>query len=574
MSSGSGTDRIYLNVEGEEFTSLSNFRKVYGDKADIALFQKAFGGPRQEILKRGITGPEKIELITALKKRIADLKSIHIGNSNILSNQVLRRMPFKLQKLIDTLGGLNTSVVNATATELAARGATLTTRIRTGNYDLQKILQIAWHLAHPDKINSGKYESWEAILNGVDGLTLPDIISGIGNAKTKSSLEGLTKSVSSILTNGDTLNVVTKSIADKIDKSTKTSEELTSVQQRFAEIIRVLKTHHYLYETEDGIIVDDKKFNKFKGDLHKKLSGYISTSTNLIFAYYKQVFGENFSILDTFIKNQFPSLKPDFPKPKMGETNAEKEVREAAEKEAMEKSYETNVDNLLNIIEGLTNTFYKPFSRSDPVIPSGIYRLDVLTSERLMPFLKSYDLSKKRMDDSLMAKNKPFLWFLPGDKIFKIDDTTLTLNVKKLIPKGSDVSITRDEPAATAAFKEFFEDSSPHVFIIVNDKFKEVTSETPCTLVDLDLNKIPSERISLIDTWNKWIRKVSKDATLSTLQFTKRTFPNFDLDTYVSMPVLQLCTLLAFKYELEEVEKIRNARKYKNSESGKKYEYR
>lgn len=79
----------------------------------------------------------------------------------------------------------------------------------------------------------------------------------------------------------------------------------------------------------------------------------------------------------------------------MGETNAEKEVREAAEKEAMEKSYETNVDNLLNIIEGLTNTFYKPFSRSDPVIPSGIYRLDVLTSERLMPFLKSYDLSKK-----------------------------------------------------------------------------------------------------------------------------------------------------------------------------------
>jgi hypothetical protein len=228
-----------------------------------------------------------------------------------------------------------------------------------------------------------------------------------------------------------------------------------------------------------------------------------------------------------------------------------------------------NVNILLNVVDKLTNTFYKPFDTKTPIPPPGIYKLDVNTAEALRPFLSLFttDGIKSNMTDT-MPVTKPFIWFLPGNKMNPIVPTEFQATVTKFITGNNKPNPGLDAAAAAAAkakmtaaldaanvasnvFSTFINDmKDTSVFLIVNKEPATPTATTPCIIYNLNLYTDKStERITDADSigWNNWIKAIKPDTTIAEIGLTKQTFPDFNLDKYVSMPVLQLCTLFAFK---------------------------
>jgi len=203
------------------------------------------------------------------------------------------------------------------------------------------------------------------------------------------------------------------------------------------------------------------------------------------------------------------------------------------------------VSNLLEFQDTLVNK---------PLVP-GLYVLDDATAKRLTPWMKAYRANETKdrgsvpsaLSSASVKISEPFqrIWFLP-----RADITHVPSNQDPFL-KITPASSTEDRTKHAAFVKAAFEAlktmlDKAQVLMVV-----QPTTVTKASTVDATVSTFPTTDIpATLKPYTDWKASAKEPVTLTSIGVT---IPDFDPDLYLSNQVLQLCTLTAFKQQIESV---------------------
>jgi len=265
---------------------------------------------------------DKKDLIAILKERAKQLKNSAEFTSSILKNTAIQRSFINIEKLIQELENVKTTVTSDTKTAVKEPCFNSTERI-SDDHLFQIFLEIAWYLVHPDKLPSEIQCEWLNLIKKMDTLRLGDIIEDIRQTNERN--------ISNVRTNAfnyfKKINIGEIAKADTLknalDKAKRVALDIQGdnsnkeIKTRLKSLLNILEMKKYLSNDlrldEDRMKIIDASAssniqrtmpsNPMKGGTTNALGKPLRTAMMPIYDYFKVVYDPIYSFLDTSLSN-------------------------------------------------------------------------------------------------------------------------------------------------------------------------------------------------------------------------------------------------------------------------------
>jgi hypothetical protein len=384
---------------------------------------------------------------------------------------------------------------------------------------MSRLLKIGYFATHTDRIKTADIAAWNTLLDSMDALaTTPGSL--LNNTKNTAN-ETKTYPISTTALSTKKF----KKVSDYITAMTTLSDSETAFTTNVAAMLDAMRTYQFI-ETNDKDNFLSKNTTKMvtvSKSIQDKLKARFSDSMMGILTYYRQQFGETVyteinkaNIMDLF---QPPLKKGGLKKPPI-----------------------VTIQYSLELLQSILKTIYikllNPSLQNDHV---GIYKLDKARSAILLPFLDKYvsEVRKVVLTDEKtpirVQTPQPFLWFQKGYDI-KLP-TALAATLDDMKPTKPELKTITD----------FFKDKDTTVFLFAQLAYPEKIENCKCLLFDYT-----GPQPSVLDTFNKNFKSATNVSgfgpsgyALMNLGMTARHIPPFDIQTHLSVSMLQFMTLLA-----------------------------
>lgn len=503
-------DATYLNIGGEVFRKKSDFQKVYDDMTLLPLFDKY-------LAKQPILSDEKPILVKAIQARIEKFKLQGVLTSNILIDRPRRKIIDKLVSMIKDIqeGPKDPAAIAAAAAAEAteAEKKESRTRIKSANPFLV-LFRTAWMLSHPEAIPDDALAAWTTMLATVENpptvkALLDKVAAFSTGTPTPSPVNYLKRLNMSKAVATNTLDAAEGMAAVQLDAyETKEANE-TEVQRRIEEILSLLVTFQFIRKEED----EKRTFRKILSGMNKNdYTGYKKEIQDKI----KARLINAIRVVDDYYKTLYPTVY--------------KVVGEVTAAIADKK-----VSKLLEFQDDLVK---KPLAE-------GLYVLNDDAAKRLSPWMKAYRANETKgrgsvstaLSSASVKITEPLqrIWFLlPKEvKVPSNQDPLLTIT-----PTADPVFVK----AAFDALTTFL--GNAQVLMVVQPITTVKASNVKASVAPFPTMDIPAALKPYVD----WNASAKTSVTLAPIGVS---IPDFDPDLYLSNQVLQLCTLTAFKQQIE-----------------------
>lgn len=267
---------------------------------------------------------EKKELIELLKKRLKSLKSSQEFTSSTLKNTLIQRSYLNIQRLIQQLEGPEYKGMEFPGMPDISLPCTKAKKyIREIPEDrlFQLVLEIAWYLLHPDKVDKSVQCDWAKTIKQLDTLRIGDIVSQI---KTAQKEEGIISdeqpfnyfkriNLETVMKAEERQNALEEAKQMALKMQGETVNE--NMKQRLETLLNILEMKKYLSNDlpvdKDRLKIIDttssKKIenslisNPMRGGASKTIEKPLGTAMTPFFSYFKAVFDPIYSLLETSI---------------------------------------------------------------------------------------------------------------------------------------------------------------------------------------------------------------------------------------------------------------------------------
>ena len=196
----------------------------------------------------------------------------------------------------------------------------------------------------------------------------------------------------------------------------------------------------------------------------------------------------------------------------------------------------------LELLQSILKTIYiKLLDTTKQNDHVGIYKLDKARSAILLPFLDKYvsEVRKVVLTDERtpirVQTPQPFLWFQKG------------YDIKLPTELGAKLGTMKPTIPELKTITDFFKDKDTTVFLFAQLAYPEKIENCKCLLFDYT-----GPQPSALDTFNKNFKSATNVSgfgpsgyALMNLGMTARHIPPFDIQTHLSVSMLQFMTLLA-----------------------------
>lgn len=506
-------DATYLNIGGEVFRKKSDFQKVYNDMTLLPLFERY-------LAKQPILAAEKPILIEAIQARIEKFKLQGVLTSNILIDRPRRKIIDNLVSMIKDIqeGPKDPAAIAAAAEAEATEAVKRETRVRIkGANPFLVLFRTAWMLSHPEAIPDDALAAWDMMLTTVESpptvKTLLDKVTAFSTGTpTPFPVNYLKRLNMSKAVATNTLDAAEGMAAVQLDAyETKEAKE-TEVQARIQDILSLLVTFQFIRKDK----TDTRTFRQILSNMNKpEYKGYKKDIQDNI----KARLINAIRVVDDYYKTLYPTVY--------------KVVGEVTAAIADKK-----VPNLLEFQDDLVK---KPLAE-------GLYVLNDDAVKRLSPWMKAYRANDTKgrggvstaLSSASVKITEPLqrIWFLRSDDITKV-------------PSTQEPFLTITPTAATDFVKAAFDAlitflRNAQVLMIV-----QPITTVKASNVEASVSPFPDTNIpAALKPYADWKASVKTSVTLTSIGVS---IPNFDPDLYLSNQVLQLCTLTAFKQQIESV---------------------
>lgn len=306
-----GSDAYYLGNEKTVelgIKSKEEYVKAFGsDPETERLLRKYFsyGSNWKKQDYRDIR--ERGRLIDILKRRKAGLEESKAYMSNTLSNARVHKYAEEVGEIIAWLEGLSKPVANVAA---AARIEKI--EAFTPEQQFQTILEMAWYVMHPEKMDFSIRDNWTAIVEQMsDRLRVGNLVDEI--KKDKPVDVDLPDDALNYFKRINMSNVVrTKTIENSLLEAKKEVLEnkreklIKGLQERLKNILMILKVGQYINDDGIGKVMNNMNSNSYTGvykDVSNSLVPRMAVALNPVFTYMRKVYDPIYSYLESVVRN-------------------------------------------------------------------------------------------------------------------------------------------------------------------------------------------------------------------------------------------------------------------------------
>jgi len=504
-------DATYLNIGGEVFRKKSDFQKVYDDMTLLPLFDKY-------LAKQPILADEKPILVGAIQARIEKLKLQGVLTSNILIDRPRRKIIDKLVSMIKDIqeGPKDPAAIAAAAEAEATEAEKKETRTRIkGANPFLVLFRTAWMLSHPEAIPDDALAAWTTMLATVEN---PPTVKALLDKVTAFSTGTLTPSPVNYLKRLNMSKAVATNTVDaaeamaavQLDAYDQKEAKETEVQGRIEEILSLLVTFQFIRKDDTRSFrqilsgMKSAEYTGYKKEIQDKIKARLINAIRIVDDYYKTLYPTVYKVV--------------------GEVTA--------------TITDKKVSKLLEFQDDLVK---------NPLV-EGLYVLDDATANRLKPWMKAYRANETKgrgsvstaLSSASVKISEPFqrIWFLRHEDITKVPSNQAPL--LKITSTADPVFVK----AAFDALTTFL--GKAQVLMIVQPITTVKTSNVEASVAPFPTMDIPAALKPYVD----WKASAKTSVTLASIGVI---IPDFDPDLYLSNQVLQLCTLTAFKQQIESV---------------------
>lgn len=514
------SDATYVNIGGEVFRKKSDFQKAYEKEELLPLFERFLAGAP-------IPNDQRPVLIRAIKARIQKFKLQGVLTSNILIDRPRRKIIESLESMIKDIQAGPTDPSAIAAAEAAeateAQKKERRERIKGANPFLV-LFRTAWMLSHPEAIPDDALQAWTTMLATVEKpptvKALLDKVTALSAGTPKPSPVNFLKRLNmskAVATN--TLGDAEATAATQLDAyETKEAKE-TEVQARIQDILSLLVTFQFIRKDDTRPFrqilsgMSSAEYTGYKKKIQDNIKARLINAIRIVDDYYKTLYPTVYKVVE-----EITAVVPD-----------------------------KQVTKLLEFQDHLVNKSLVP----------GLYVLDDATAKRLTPWMKAYRANETKGRGSVSSAlssasvkiSEPFqrIWFLLPKEVKVPSNQDPFLTITPVTPASS----TEDRAKHTAFVKAAFDAlidllNKAQVLMVV-----QPTTATKASNVDATVSTFPNTDIpAALKPYVDWKASAGPNVTLSSIGVT---IPDFDPDLYLSNQVLQLCTLTAFKQQIESV---------------------
>ena len=528
MSVKPRSDKLFLELEGEEFYSKNAIRNAYGlntdEEADaLADITKKLKN------KTDLQADEKKILKEAITNRIAKLSELKGIPQNTLILQPGLAAKRKLETRLQRLNAAPTAP-SAAKQPLSPNAA----KFKDANQVMMLLIKIGYQLIHDPSPTDEDFTKWNQFLTSMGALTDEgDLL----NTTTPSyASNSLTITKNELTKTPSTLNDYIKSITNSQSTTQKARNASDKLKKRLTDMLEVLRTAHIIdVADKDYENANDNGRRALDAKIRNSITERFKNSVALLIAHYTQLFGEaNTTLLKSKLDELFNRTREPLPR------------------------YLPIIDGIINNVVSKLNLFGsdKDDKRYDSL---GIYKFDDDISVILKDYIDGYRsaMNALTMSDP-MKKQQPFVWFYLGSElivpanlqgtIFDLDSTQKKTFTEFM--KGTSEGITKDT-----------------VFMVVHYGVPAQPSDILCRLFDygkdgpkptgdwntradritplgiLPVNTPSTTPISFVATPTP-IKEVVSGMTMGSIGVTSIDFPPFDIRKHVSLSTLQFSALL------------------------------
>ena len=479
------------------------------------------------LAKQPILSDEKPILVKAIQARIEKFKLQGVLTSNILIDRPRRKIIDKLVSMIKDIqeGPKDPAAIAAAAAAEAteAEKKESRTRIKSANPFLV-LFRTAWMLSHPEAIPDDALAAWDMMLTTVSTpptvKTLLDKVTAFSTGTpTPFPVNYLKRLNMSKAVATNTLDAAEGMAAVQLDAYDKKEAKETEVQRRIEEILSLLVTFQFIRKEED----EKRTFRKILSGMNKNdYTGYKKEIQDKI----KARLINAIRVVDDYYKTLYPTVYKV-----VGEVTATITVKK--------------VPNLLEFQDDLVK---------NPLV-EGLYVLDNATADLLKPWMKAYRANETKgrgsvstaLSSASVKISEPFqrIWFLLPKEVKVPSDQDPLLKITPVNPTNS----TEDRAKHTAFVKAAFDAlttflGNAQVLMVVQPITTVKASNVEANMSTFPTTDIPATLKPYVD----WKASAKTSVTLTSIGVS---IPDFDPDLYLSNQVLQLCTLTAFKQQIE-----------------------
>jgi hypothetical protein len=516
------SDATYVNIGGEVFRKKSDFRKAYESEDLLPLFELFLSGAP-------IPNDQRPVLIEAIKARIQKFKLQGVLTSNILIDRPRRKIIESLESMIKDIQAGPTDPSAIAAAEAAeateAQKKERREQIKGANPFLV-LFRTAWMLSHPEAIPDDALQAWTTMLATVTSpptvKALLDKVTALSAGTPKPSPVNFLKRLNmSNAVATSTLGAAETTAATQLGEYDQKEAKEAEVQARIQGILSLLVTFQFIRQDK----TDTRTFRQIlSGMSSAEYTGYKKKIQNNI----KVRLINAIRIVDDYYKTLYPTVY---------------KVVEEITAVVPDKQ----VTKLLEFQDTLVNK---------PLVP-GLYVLDDATAKRLTPWMKAYRANQTKGRGSVSSAlssasvkiSEPFqrIWFLPPKEVKVPSNQDPFLTITPVTSTSSTEDRTKHTAFVKAAFDALIDllDKAQVLMIV------QPTTVTKASNVEANMSTFPDTNIpAALKPYADWKVSAKTSVTLASIGVT---IPDFDPDLYLSNQVLQLCTLTAFKQQIESV---------------------
>lgn len=511
-----GSDAYYLGNEKTVelgIKSKEEYVKAFGSDSETERLLRKYFPYGSDWKKQGFKDlRERGRVLDILKKRRAALEESKAYMSNTLSNARVHKYAEEIGEIIRGIEELSKPAVNV---EAAARIEKI--EAFSPEEQFQTILEMAWYVMHPDKMDYTIRDNWTAIVEQMsDRLRVGNLVDEI--KKDKPIDVDLPDDALNYFKRINMSNVVrTKTVENSLLEAKKEVLEnkreklIKGLQDRLKNIVMILKVGQYINDDGVGKIMNNMNSNSYKGvytDISNSLVPRMAVAMNPVFTYMRKVYDPIYSYLEGVMKNSIANSVV-FP---------------------MDKFMK-----LLHICNSLDKKEY-----------IGVMRIDGLGE--LVPFLefanKEYDRTIKEKQDESIDKLRQFRGFLNELPFVRlrsrvgIPGYSPTTNVGNYICTASQFDKYRRI--------EYMESGKNSIFAKVKGRTGIENKPMPITLteVEKDINEFFKEdSIFLINGTISNFNKVGKDKDVYPIVVPIKLFTLNEATVTMTSPITKIISV-------------------------------
>ncbi len=519
-----GSDSYYLGNEKTVelgIKSREEYVKAFGSDPETERLLRKYFPYRSNWKKQDYRDiRERGRLIDILKRRKAGLEASKAYMSNTLSNARVHKYAEEIGEIILWLEGLSKPVVNVAA---AARIEKI--EAFTPEQQFQTILEMAWYVMHPEKMDFSIRDNWTAIVEQMsDRLRVGNLVDEIKRDKPVDV--DLPDDALNYFKRINMSNVVrTKTVENSLLEAKKEVLEnkreklIKGLQERLKNILMILKVGQYINDEGVAKVMNNMNSNSYTGvykDISNSLVPRMAVAMNPVFSYMRKVYDPIYSYLESVVRNSITNSVV-FP---------------------MDKFMK-----LLHICNSLDKKEYIGSSPDKKEYLIGVVRIDGLGE--LVPFLefanREYDRTIKEKQDESLTKLREFRGFLNELPFVRlrsrigIPGYTPGQNIGNYICTASQFDKYRRI--------EYMESGKNSIFAKVKGRTGIENKPSPITLteVEKDINEFFKEdSIFLINGTVSNFNKVGKDKDIYPIVVPIKLFTLNEATVTINAPVSKI----------------------------------